>query len=128
MEYKFRAFDETSNLPVEHISERMYSWDNLNKLDKEGLIPLMDILRGEESDITPMQYIGKKDKNGKEIYVGDIITDKYGSIGTIVCHEETASFRIDYGGGDIHFFDGQEKDIWIIGNIYENANLLQGVA
>ena len=91
--------------------------------DKSGL--LLDI-----DNNTIGQYTGLKDKNGKEIYEGDIVkvfTNKEWRIGKIIY--EHSEFTIDvtnnkdlkYGRTSII-----ENLTEVIGNIYDNPELLEG--
>jgi uncharacterized phage protein (TIGR01671 family) len=81
----------------------------------------------DHDDFIWMQYTGLKDKNGKEIYEGDVTaldeSDEYNAI--IRWNKETASFVADSIKGDCvssHLYGAGLCEI--IGNIHENPELL----
>ena len=69
-----------------------------------------------------MQYTGLKDKNGKEIYEGDIIC-AYDRNGSVVYDELRASYIVHDRWSEVlcHVANACE----VIGNIYENPELLK---
>lgn len=72
------------------------------------------------------QYTGLKDKNGKEIYEGDIVyiasEDKNAFI---LWDKETARYIIQFKGWCADFDNFYGKDLEVIGNIYDNPELLE---
>jgi len=77
---------------------------------------------GYRKDWYLMQYTGLKDKNGKDIYEGDIMKTAYGNY---VVEFDMGQFQ--YENFDHYGVNGESPDLEegeIIGNIYENAGLL----
>jgi len=80
------------------------------------------------------QFTGLYDKNGTEIYEGDILAHDYGDYSLIVYREECMAFcRIDAKDvGNINGYYNLREDAWrsclqrakVIGNQYENPELL----
>ena len=81
-----------------------------------------------------MQFTGLQDKNGKEIYEGDIVVYDRGvgnwtgkrmsTTHTIVFSEEVFAFVMDYGSSYIKLRKHWNYIYEVIGNIYENPEPL----
>jgi uncharacterized phage protein (TIGR01671 family) len=76
------------------------------------------------------QYTGLKDKNGKEIYEGDICNCReYECFGKIEWNEDNAGFYfyvvVEGGGFDEECLYEYADELEVIGNIYDNPELLE---
>jgi uncharacterized phage protein (TIGR01671 family) len=125
-EIKFRIWDGHTksffDTPATHYLPTL-------KVDKNGIMTIET--KDESYDL--MQYTGLKDKNGKEIYEGDIIafvgkywTDK--SAMTTEVKFENGAFmpfwEIDGTDDGLSFLDEYENRFEVIGNKWENHELI----
>lgn len=89
----------------------------------------IDILHKEiffsNEDVELMQYTELKDEYGDEIYEGDIVT-LHNSRYKVIFNSEEARFVLKdvFFEIDIPFTNNNNKRIEVIGNIYENSELL----
>lgn len=146
-EIKFRAWSKESE--VMFTNEMLKNAANgMIKISKEALIKqgLNEaasnlqcgiFLPTEDKDLVFMQYTGLKDKNGKEIYEGDIFKDCEGKIKLVIWEDNgfksKYTFKRRYQGEE--WFENSITDLgdtqsrrWgveVIGNIYENEDLLE---
>lgn len=114
-EIKFRAWDKENNVMFDVFG---FDINHVVAWQREGIDAKILNPTPERDNCILMQYTGLKDKNGVEIYEGDIIsnTDFTGDI-----------YYSDRGTWDCASFilGGCNEKSEVIGNIYENKELLQ---
>lgn len=114
-EIKFRAWKSWRKPTMLYSGQFDIKWSA-----EDGRYQAIDRTRFDSQwDMPLMQYTGLKDKNGKEIYEGDIVQLAQFII-EVKWVNEFSRFtnKDDYTG----FFP---KNIEVIGNIYENPELLK---
>ncbi|WP_314812249.1 YopX family protein [Fusobacterium pseudoperiodonticum] len=122
-EIKFRVWHKGKKI----ISEVF----GIDILHKEIFFSNGDVDYCEISDfkyIELMEYTGLKDKNNKEIYEGDIVTLHNGKY-KVIFNSKEARFvlRDDEFEMNIPFTNNNNKRMEVVGNIYENPELIKEV-
>jgi len=117
-EIKFRAWD----------GERIKEVTGVGWIDNEIDYIMTPKYSGPASDFKLMQYTGLKDKNGREIYEGDIV--KYPHI---VGFDDI--WKVEFSNGSFVIREtivkislrelAHKNNLEIIGNIYESPGLLE---
>jgi len=131
-EIKFRAWNK-----MENSMEAPY--------DGQELIDYIEGMIFRCGEKMLMQYIGLKDKNGKEIYHGDLLmfknpdSESFYEGFAVVTETETLGYDFQpipsltiedifmHGYDSSMFWHDFDNDVEIIGNIYENPELLNGL-
>ena len=115
-EIKFRAWDKYEN--------KIRKVRAINFTNKDLWLEIEDnrIMGANFFEVELMQYTGLKDRNDKEIYEGDIVRYFKDELGVVKF--VAGSFIID-GNTCYESFLELGGKIAIVGNIYENPDLLE---
>ncbi len=124
---KFRVWDNERNAMLNSKSVDIDFFEGKIEITSDT-IRYDEVYTDEIKDFELMQYTGVKDKNNKEIYEGDIITITLDTGNAI-----TGSVGMNNGQWSIKCYDRYYPlvSIWyemqpeVIGNIYENSELLE---
>jgi uncharacterized phage protein (TIGR01671 family) len=120
-EIKFRAWDKKRK--EMSVGELSFHYDNQVGIDHVYLDQIREV-----EDYILMQYTGLKDINGKEIYEGDMVKTKWQSKAEMIWVEKEAAYglrTIDEEVKDEIMYGFKDQEMEVIGNIYENKDLLK---
>ncbi|WP_339124336.1 YopX family protein [Fusobacterium nucleatum] len=127
-EIKFRAWHKEKK-EIVNVEEIDFMNKVINYIYNDYENNRQEIRGAYFENIELMQYTGLKDKNNKEIYEGDILFESFGEKYYKVVFEN-GSFRAEFEGDfEEHSFDLIDvvaQGCEIVGNIYENPELLGG--
>lgn len=131
MKPRFRAWDVLAEKMIDEILMISFVRKEIIGKFSDGStsVPLKFEDKRNGEDVALMQSTGLKDKNGKEVFVGDIIKCTRGCLHEVYIEKEYGG---TYFGGmpAVYLKDLGEGYAWteheeIIGNIYENPELLE---
>lgn len=110
--FKFRAYEKSApdNL-------KWWSWEEIQECAND----LFD-----NPKCKAMQYTGLNDKNDKEIYEGDIVQGRYRGYEMQNVPQKVTFLNgcFMFGNWNAHEYFNRHQEIEVIGNIYENLELL----
>ena len=129
-EYRFRAWDNVLKFML--YGDNIENDDDYHCVLSYGKLIIAYQNKGSDwNELEVMQYTGLKDKNGKGIYEGDIvrICRKYGygflpkgSVAIVKWDNKELCYKL-YKTGEYRLTEN--KIVEVIGNIYENPELLE---
>lgn len=119
-ELKFRAWMNEENKWTDYLEYDNGIWHARIRSNR------FDRVWNDTGNITVEQYTGLRDKNGKEIYEGDIVTiEPYTKPFKVVFDKQYASFAGDNSTAGRLFNSLYSSDYEVIGNVHENIELLK---
>jgi YopX protein len=118
-EIKFRAWDKEE--------KKMYEVGLLDCQRMQIMPPAPDeqAILERHNDIDLMQYTGLKDKNGKEIYEGDILINHFYFDNNSEKPQAVSWGEAEWLMGKLALNSNNTEYLEVIGNIYSNPELLQ---
>jgi uncharacterized phage protein (TIGR01671 family) len=135
MELRFNVWNKKDNEMIDWFTLNQSAWNTFR--DDKPLSLIYDVLVGRKNDFDVLQYIGLNDKNDRPIHSGDICkvilpmggfwgNVKTEKIGVVQYNEDICGFvvRWKWSKNQHHIQINCDLDIEIIGNIYENNDLV----
>jgi len=124
-ELKFKVWTGKEMIPWKN------AWNTETKLPKQFgenkylSIVILAMLAKSNNGFTALQFTGLQDKNGKDIYEGDIVSHLHSADTCVVVFQKETAMFLAQEIGDEKLGFGIDDVTSVIGNIYENQNLLK---
>ena len=125
IEIKFRAWLKEDK-KMENVKTMDFTDKTIRCLKKNEFINAYLLRIVSFDDVELMQYTGLKDKNGKEIYEGDIVVlNNIENDNMCIVRYEHSSYRLEGWSLREDLSNVEDRFLEVVGNIYENKNLLE---
>ena len=139
----FRAWDKKKNeildvMDIDFSGKKVGVCNVPKRMFKDGRLHTIHSIERDWSEVELMQYTGLKDKNGTEIFEGDIV--KWSRLCmdfNLENYEERSdNFAVEWdvyntgfvlGDGEVFLYKDISSELEVIGNIYEDIELLEEI-
>jgi len=114
---KFRAWDLESKI--------MWCHEELAAADPDGVMSFNSIIGGTSHGMVSMQFTGILDRNGVEVYEGDVLEESDEYLFEVVWDAAWAKFKLQWRTKAIQYPGwNRGKNMAVIGNIHQHPELL----
>lgn len=122
-EIKFRAWDNVDKMMYVNLQNGIHFEDG-------SVYAFQDFIDNKGyHEFNLMQFTGLQDKNGKDIYEGDLISEEGSKPYEVVWQYHSVQWIMQYTGEGRTYrhmaYDYAQQQYEVIGNIYENPELLK---
>lgn len=127
-EIKFQAWDQET--------KQMWTWEDIQEAESAMFITFLDVLLQDQ--FIKRQFTGLRDNNDREVYEGDIVLCDSTSTGKerrVICYDlhqlkyktvPLVAYHSNAGRGGWTGYEVKYHNE-VIGNIYENPELLEAI-